>query len=232
VRHQRRLRRGFFHFHPVGAGDENRGQEAVKNFPELGSNSSPNPVPKIHSPSVTSNLASDFNSLHHCPSTGKQGQRTQCGNARENSDAFIGKFPRRPELSPSFLIFCGQILSIQYFSQIKMDQPPRKSLIPDILHVRSGNFFNLDTSILGRSTEPASLQSHEIYFDQQSTESASTRHPAAEAGLRAAALTASLKRCPDTNREHHSGVKRLKRESAQREVTATCGSTAPTPSLR
>jgi hypothetical protein len=27
---------------------------------------------EIHSLSVTSNLASDFNSLHHCPSTGKK----------------------------------------------------------------------------------------------------------------------------------------------------------------
>jgi hypothetical protein len=96
-------------------------------------------------------------------------------HCERKSDAFIGKFTRQPELSPSFLIFCGQILSIQYFSQIKMDQLPRKSLIPDILHVRSGIFFNLDTSIFGRSTEPASLQSHEIYFDQQSTDGASTR---------------------------------------------------------
>jgi len=104
------------------------------------------------------------------------------------SDAVIGKFPTRPELSPSLLIFCGQILSIQYFSQIKMDQPPHKSLIPEILHVRSGIFFNLDTSIFGRRTEPASLQSHEIYFDRKSTEGASRRHPAADAG-------SELRRC-------------------------------------
>jgi hypothetical protein len=30
-------------------------------------------------------------------------------------------------------------------------------LIPDILYVGSGNFFTPDTSIFGRSTEPASL---------------------------------------------------------------------------
>jgi len=96
------------------------------------------------------------------------------------SDAFIDKFPTRPELSPSFVIFCRQVLSMQYFSRIKMDQPPHKSLIPDILYVCSGNFFTPDTSIFGRSTEPASLQSHEIYFDRKSTEGAKQHRAAAK----------------------------------------------------
>jgi len=42
---------------------------------------------KIHSPSVTSNLASAFNSLHHCPRTGTRSESARLGKIQEKSRA-------------------------------------------------------------------------------------------------------------------------------------------------